>query len=218
MKAPENRQPDVGPRLRVIRQHEFRYSRSIRLAAITALVLLIFGFLFIRMPEARPYKPRTDPETITIKLPDRLLQPPEPPKPRVRPKLPIADPKGKDTDDGVGINDWDDGLFKPPYAVPDTLEGVEVWQVEREPDVIHIPVPEYPDMARIVGIEGRVVLKVLIDTSGGVAAVRVLGSSGNSLLDSAAVSAGWQSRFTPGYQGTMPVRVWVRIPFDFLLD
>ncbi|OYD15662.1 hypothetical protein CH330_04975, partial [candidate division WOR-3 bacterium JGI_Cruoil_03_51_56] len=150
-----------------VRNRETDYSRNIRIAAIMALVLVTAGFLFVRMPEARPYEPRTSSETITIPLPDKLLETKEPPKPRVRPKLPIADPKGKETDPGVGKHEFNE-LTRSPSDLP-SLEPVPFWKVEVKPAAVYLETQRYPDMARMAGIEGTVVVKVLVDTTGAVA-------------------------------------------------
>jgi TonB family protein len=89
-------------------------------------------------------------------------------------------------------------------------EGIEV-----KPQPISIPDPEYPGAAREAGIEGQVVVEELIDTTGSVADVRVLKTSGNALLDESAVKAAWKATFHPGRQRNRPVQVWVSIPYRF---
>lgn len=57
--------------------------------------------------------------------------------------------------------------------------------------------PSYPARARRAGSEGRVVVKVLLSSSGEVTALAVHESSGSALLDEAALAAARASRFTP---------------------
>jgi len=199
-----------------VRNRETDYSRNIRVAAILALVVVIAGFLFVRMPEARPYKPRTGSEPIPVKLFDEVWQLPDEPQQRVRPKLPKPDPEGKETDPGVGRHEFNE-LTRSPSDLP-SLEPVPFWKVEVKPAAVYLETQRYPDMARMAGIEGTVVVKVLVDTTGAVARVEMLQSSGNSLLDNAAVEAAQKCRFKPGYQSDQPVPVWVKMPFDFCLQ
>ncbi|HTW92016.1 MAG TPA: energy transducer TonB [bacterium] len=98
----------------------------------------------------------------------------------------------------------------PPVAVP--------WvKVEVKPQPVSIPVPAYPEVVRVAGIEGRVVVQALIDTDGSVAAVQMLASSGNALLDAASCEAAQGAKFTPARERDKPVAVWVSIPFQFHL-
>jgi TonB family protein len=58
-----------------------------------------------------------------------------------------------------------------------------------------------------------------VDTLGNVAGAEVIGSSGNSLLDRAALDAACKCGFTPGFQRDRPVVVRnVVIPFNFRLQ
>ncbi|NCD08837.1 MAG: energy transducer TonB [Negativicutes bacterium] len=57
------------------------------------------------------------------------------------------------------------------------------------PRLIHYSKPPYPSAAREKGIEGTVIVRVLIDLSGNIAGADVYESSGSSLLDEAAIAA-----------------------------
>jgi protein TonB len=70
-------------------------------------------------------------------------------------------------------------------------------------------------LAKKVGAEGLVVLKVLINTKGDVEKVKVIKS--NPLLDEAAITAVRQFKFQPGKQRDRYVKVWMSIPFRFRL-
>lgn len=76
---------------------------------------------------------------------------------------------------------------------------------------------KYPDMAKRAGIEGRVVLRVLIDKDGTVRKKKIL-QSDNSLLDKAALDAiANYGNFTPAIQNNTPVMCWVSVPITFKL-
>jgi len=91
-------------------------------------------------------------------------------------------------------------------------------QVMRAPKVVRAVKPDYPRSARLAGVEGLVVVQVVIGADGDVeeAQTRVLRSVPG--LDSAAIAAVAQYRFTPalGRDGR-PVRVMVHLPLQFNL-
>jgi TonB family protein len=90
--------------------------------------------------------------------------------------------------------------------------------VEVKPRPINIPTPEYPEIARKNGIEGRTVVRALIDFDGSISATEIFSSSGDESLDNAAVSAVRQSMFEPASHDGKPVKVWVSIPIQFKLS
>jgi periplasmic protein TonB len=79
------------------------------------------------------------------------------------------------------------------------------------------PRPDYPVMARIARLEGRLVLRVDVTVSGSAAAVAVAVSSGHPSLDEAAVDAvqGW--RFDPATRRGKPITGIIYLPIEFRL-
>ncbi len=84
-----------------------------------------------------------------------------------------------------------------------------------KPSLIHKVEPRYPEKARKAGIEGMVVLKVLVDTSGNIETTEIVKSIPQ--LDEAAVEAASQFKFKPGQVDQKAVRTWMTIPFNFRL-
>jgi protein TonB len=79
--------------------------------------------------------------------------------------------------------------------------------------------PDYPEMARAAGIEGKVIVAMVVDTLGNVASAEVFATSGSALLDRAALEASYKCGFTPGFQRDRPVIVRnVILPFNFRLQ
>jgi protein TonB len=78
--------------------------------------------------------------------------------------------------------------------------------------------PDYPERARREGKEGRVLLRVLVDTDGRSEIVQVDSSSGSELLDQAARDAVRRWRFSPARDGDKAVPSWVKIPIEFRLS
>jgi protein TonB len=77
--------------------------------------------------------------------------------------------------------------------------------------------PEYPDGARDAGLEGTVVVRLVVDREGLVEEAEVLRSSDVDELDDAALKAAWQWTFEPGEKDGAPVEAEVAIPFRFEL-
>lgn len=75
----------------------------------------------------------------------------------------------------------------------------------------------YPEQARQSGIEGRVILNVLVSETGRVDSVMVLKSLGFG-CDEAAVQAVRKTGWQPAKQKEQPVAVWVAIPVVFKLN
>ena len=79
--------------------------------------------------------------------------------------------------------------------------------------------PAYPIQALRAGIQGTVLLKVLVDPTGKPVQVIIAHSSGSRLLDDAAlrhVLAAW--RFHPAIRGGQPIKAWAVVPVRFDLN
>ena len=90
--------------------------------------------------------------------------------------------------------------------------------VEEPPVLLSHPVPRYPDILRQAGIEGRVVVEAVIDTTGhaernGLWVV----SSSHALFAPEASALVLGSRYRPARFGGRPVRVRILVPVAFAL-
>jgi len=79
------------------------------------------------------------------------------------------------------------------------------------------PLPSYPTAAREQGLEGVVVLGVLVGVNGRAVEIAVRTSSGARTLDDAAVEAVTRWRFSPAREGRKAVESWVEVPLKFAL-
>lgn len=110
-------------------------------------------------------------------------------------------------------------------AAPAVTESapVAVARVEEAPprfdaEYLANAAPEYPRFARQRGIEGRVLLRVLVSADGTAGRVQLARSSGNELLDQSALRTVGQWRFVPARRGQTAVEAWVEVPVAFRLN
>lgn len=83
-----------------------------------------------------------------------------------------------------------------------------------EPTVVQKVDPRYPESALAAGLEGNVLVKVWVDTSGYVRKVVVL-KSDHEIFIASAIEAAKQWIFTPAYMLGKTVSVWASIPFRY---
>jgi len=91
--------------------------------------------------------------------------------------------------------------------------------VEERPERISSPPVRYPDILRQAGIEGRVLLELVIDTTGHAerGTIRVL-SSTHQLFEGPAREVAQASLFSPGRIQGRAVRVRVQLPINFSIQ
>lgn len=122
----------------------------------------------------------------------------------------------------------------PPLAAPEAAAPAkvaatpvapprhEVEEKEEPPKFgvayLNNPAPEYPRLAKRAGEQGRVLLKVLVNTDGLPATVDVSKGSGFERLDNAALDAVKQWRFEPARKGGKAISAYVIVPLSFTLN
>lgn len=89
--------------------------------------------------------------------------------------------------------------------------------VEKFPEIVFAPSPEYPELARRAGITGKVLVKILVDKEGKPKKAVILKSDAE-LFNESAIAAAMKSAFTPAIQDNKPVAVWIVIPYKFTLQ
>jgi len=100
--------------------------------------------------------------------------------------------------------------------VPGADQVLSVDVVQEKPERLSGPQPAYPPLLQQAGIEGRVMVQAIVDTSGRIEpnSVRVV-ESANPGFDVPAKNAVLKSLFRPGRVYGRAVRVLVAIPIDF---
>jgi protein TonB len=119
---------------------------------------------------------------------------------------------------GAGV---DVARVGPPPGPAPVQEGAGSFVPEDAVDVrarlvLGVP-PAYPDAARAEGIEGDVLLELVVGVTGGVESARVVRGVGDG-LDEAAVRAASAFRFAPASKAGQPVRVRMPWPVRFRLE
>jgi len=102
-------------------------------------------------------------------------------------------------------------------ATNNTTAPVEVSQPRFDAGYLKNPAPAYPPASRRLGEEGRVVLRVLVESDGLASEVAIKTSSGFPRLDQAAEDAVRRWKFVPARQGDEAVRAAVLVPIVFNL-
>lgn len=118
-----------------------------------------------------------------------------------------------------GDGDVPDVLVEEPKTDNDPPIDVVIFGAE-EPRAINMNdirnLVGYPQIARDAGIEGMVVLRVLIDERGNYVRHKVI-KQAHPILAEACEQKVNRLKFTPAIQGNRPIKFWVNVPFSFKL-
>lgn len=187
-------------------------------------------------PPPAPPSPPTQPASLPVldRAPEELVQPTE--MPTTLPAAPQAgdeeplESAGNGSPDGVpgGLEIGVPGGFdagsgsvlgigpagRSPQAAAE--EPLAISGNVRAPVLVYRNVPVYPRMASITRIQGRVVLRAVIDEAGAVESVEVL--AGHPLLADAAGRAVGRWRYWPATLDGRAVRVWIEVTVRFALE
>jgi hypothetical protein len=85
------------------------------------------------------------------------------------------------------------------------------------PQLLYSTTPDYPESACVANAKGTVMVGLTISVSGTVTSAWVESSSGNSILDQAAVNSVYSWRFAPAKQNGVAIEVQARVPVSFKL-
>jgi len=93
------------------------------------------------------------------------------------------------------------------------------FEVEKAPECINLSqvraTMNYPEVAIIGNVEGRVTVKILVGPSGNVLKVGTI--TGPDVFYDEVIDKAANLQFTAGLQNNKPVKVWVAVPFSFKL-
>ncbi len=198
-------------------EFKFKYPRYLKAAVVAALALTaLLLWLWPDVP-ASPYKLRQKVEMVWIDVPDPVNIP-EPPAVQEAPKIPPVVIAAPDDDPNTVDPIWDFPDFwnpnpAPPTAIP-TYDGFVASSAL--PQLKFQAKADYPEIARRSGLEGTVMVHVLVNVNGRVAQA-VVTESAHPMLDKAALAAALKCQFTPAKQREIKVKAWVAVPYRFRL-
>ncbi len=183
-------------------------------AAITAAVPIMVSLI----PSAPVAQPQPKPLPVRQRIEPKRPKPIEPlplvaapaevPVPYVAPAAPVRE-------------------LPPINAAPRQTQTAAIAPAAAAPTVVlprfdaaylQNPPPVYPTLARRLGEQGRVLLRVLVTAAGTAERVELKASSGAQRLDRAALEAVQRWRFVPARQGDQAVSAWVVVPISFSLE
>lgn len=103
----------------------------------------------------------------------------------------------------------------PPAPAP---TAPPLSQARFDADYLRNPSPPYPPLARRMGEEGKVVLRVSVTPQGTADEVEIRTSSGSTRLDESALKTVRNWRFVPAKRGDVAVQSFVLVPIIFKLE
>jgi len=89
--------------------------------------------------------------------------------------------------------------------------------VDQRPSISRSVAPKYPTRARRMNMQGQVIVRVIVDTSGSARQCTVHSSNPKDIFDEAALKAARKTRFIPGKVNGNKVNTVVLIPYKFTL-
>lgn len=154
-----------------------------------------------KKPEAKPLpvvkpQPVKQQHTPTPKTPAPLIEATQSTVPS--PSAPVVPPETKPTP-------------APPASEP-------VSPASFDANYLRNPAPPYPPLSRRMGEEGKVLLRVSVNSQGTADSVEIKTSSGSQRLDEAAQKTVRNWKFIPAKRGDTGVQSWVLVPIIFKLE
>lgn len=198
------------------------YVKTFEKSLLISLVLHIIIFLSWQEAKVKPME-RVRTQAI-IKIEDipetrqEIKRAPPPSRPSVPVEVESEDMPDDVTIESTELDVREENIPPPPPPVqveapPEDEEIVEFWHVEKQPALVKVVEPLFPEIARKAGIEGKVFLHLLVGKDGRVEQVKFI--KGPPVFRDAAMTAAKQYLFTPAMQNDRPVKVWMALPIDF---
>ena len=203
------------------------YRKNLEFAFIISLAVLMALFLgWKRMEVSEPILKKAAVAFDVYQDIPQTVQQNRAPAPS-RPTVPIAsEDEAIPEDETIEFTDIDFEEVPPPPPPPqeEIDESIPVFVPFDEP-----PTPiggiaaiqqnlVYPEVARLAGVQGTVLLHLQIDEKGIVKNVRVINSLGIKDMDQAAINAVRAVQWKPARQRDLPIMVWYSVPIRFALS
>jgi len=190
-------------------------------ATALALALCTMVFLTYQTFEVQAYEGSGETEIINIEEIPETHQLKKPPPPQ-RPQIPIAT-ESEDVPEDVTIMDTELDLDAPPPPPPPPpgKTGAEESPIfmawEEAPILVKMVKPTYPEIARKAGVEGKVVLQIVVDELGNVLEAVPIVAQPPGIFEDAAIEAMLQWKFKPAKQRDKAIKVRMGQTMEFTL-
>lgn len=187
-----------------------------------SLALLTMIFLTYKTFEVKAYESDGTTEYVEIEEIPETEQMKKPPPPQ-RPQIPVPT-ESEDIPEDVTIMDTELDLDAPPPPPPpppganrQKEESPIFLAWEEPPEPTKRVQPEYPSMAVKAGVEGKVILNIVVDERGDVLEATVVTANPPGIFEDAAIAAMLQWKFKPAKQRDLPIKVRLAYPINFTL-
>jgi len=107
---------------------------------------------------------------------------------------------------------------EPAPAAPAPPAAVRVELPSSSADYLNNTPPPYPPLSKRLGEQGKVVVRVFIDTDGTATQAEVRTSSGYDRLDQTALKTVQAWKYLPGKVNGEPRAMWFNVPINFVLE
>ncbi len=201
-----------------MRDHKRLYGVYLRTGIFASLIIFILLFAFVPYSEPTPYKLKHEVVTMIEEISAEIEKFEEPP-PKERPKVAVeAESKVAEEEavETIAATDFKEDIIRTVPTGPE-IEVVPYARVEVKPKLLTPVKPKYPELARKAGIEGKVTVMIVVGIDGTVTEAKILKSSGNRLLDEAALATLRKTRWRPAKQRDKVVPVRLAYPVTFKL-
>ena len=202
------------------------YLLRVEVGLILSLLLFIAVFRADIQPKGESQEMSLETQEIVIveeivqtRQEERLPPPPRPVVPVAVPNDAVIEQDVIEFDSDLDFDEMLELPPPPPKAAVQEEEEQVFTIVEQMPVLIGGMAAvqrniTYPEMARMAGIEGRVIVQFIIDENGDVHDPVVVRGIGGG-CDEEAVRAVQQAKFRPGLQRGLPVKVRYNLPISF---
>lgn len=191
------------------------YPYYIRIAVAFSLLFHLIVFVGAPAFKPEPYEHRRTTEVAIEEVKAKEIEDIKEPEEVERPSLPVEAESEEEVE--VETIEKTVGLETVEKAPPPpTLDRFVFIPHDTPPRVKDRVQPEYPEIPKKAGIEGKVLLHLYVDETGKVIKAYVAQSLETS-LDQAALDAARKTTFYPALQRDKPVGVWVAYPVRFQL-
>lgn len=187
-----------------------------------SLALITMIFLTYKTFEVQAYEGSGEMEYVEIEEIPETEQMKKPPPPQ-RPQIPVPT-ESEDIPEDVTIMDTELDLDAPPPPPPpppgasrQREESPIFLSWEEGPEAIKRVKPVYPPMAVKAGVEGKVILNIVVDEKGDVLEATIVMASPPGIFEDAAIAAMLQWKFKPAMQRDQPIKVRLGYPIEFVL-